>query len=79
MGSPKQEYLMQDMEKRHKAVYQGLGGSFDVYIGKIKRALKWWIDNNLEGVYRDLMEFSKMKRGIKVMPFWIKLYLGLYK
>ena len=79
MGSPKQEYLMQDMEKKHKAVYQGLGGSFDVYIGKIKRAPKWWIDNNMEWLYRDLIEFSKMKRAFKVMPYWFKLYLGLMK
>ena len=38
MGSPKQEFLMADMLKRHKAVYQGLGGSFDVYTGRAKRA-----------------------------------------
>ena len=30
MGSPKQELLMEEMAERHKAVYQGLGGSFDV-------------------------------------------------
>jgi len=79
MGSPKQEYLMQDMEKMHKAVYQGLGGSFDVYIGKLKRAPRWWIENNLEWLYRDLTEFSKMKRAFKVLPYWVKLYLGLIK
>lgn len=79
MGSPKQEYLMQDMEKRHKAVYQGLGGSFDVYVGKSKRAPKWWIDNNLEGLYRIIQEHSKFKRATKVWPYWVKLYLGLMK
>ena len=26
----------------------GLGGSFDVYTGNVKRAPKWWVDNNLE-------------------------------
>ena len=31
MGSPKQELLMEELFKRNKAVYQGLGGSFDVY------------------------------------------------
>ena len=41
MGSPKQEILMADMMERHKAIYQGLGGSFDVYTGKVKRAPLW--------------------------------------
>jgi len=36
MGSPKQEILMSEMQKKHKAVYQGLGGSFDVFIGNVK-------------------------------------------
>ena len=31
MGSPKQELLMEEMMQRHPAIYQGLGGSFDVY------------------------------------------------
>ena len=30
MGSPKQEYLMEKLHQKHKATYQGLGGSFDV-------------------------------------------------
>lgn len=48
MGSPKQEYLMQEIQKQHKAIFQGLGGSFDVYTGNVKRAPKWWVDHNLE-------------------------------
>lgn len=35
MGSPKQELFMEDIQKRHKAIFQGLGGSFDVYTGKL--------------------------------------------
>lgn len=34
MGSPRQELLMEEMQARHSAVYQGLGGSFDVYTGR---------------------------------------------
>ena len=40
MGSPRQEFFMREMLKRHTALYQGLGGSFDVYSGNIKRAPK---------------------------------------
>lgn len=71
MGSPKQEYLMADMLKRHKAVYQGLGGSFDVYTGRAKRAPKWWIDHNAEFVYRLLCQPSRIKRDwIRVKFAW---------
>lgn len=33
MGSPKQEFLMQDMLEEHEALYMGLDGSFDIYAG----------------------------------------------
>ena len=48
MGSPKQELLMDKMSRVHEAIYQGLGGSFDVYTGHVERAPKWWVDHNLE-------------------------------
>ena len=41
MGSPKQELLMEEMSEKHPAIYQGLGGSFDVYTGRVERAPKW--------------------------------------
>lgn len=71
MGSPKQEYLMEEMLKRHKAVYQGLGGSFDVYTNRAKRAPKWWIDHNAEFVYRLICQPSRIKRDwIRVKFAW---------
>ena len=71
MGSPKQEYLMADMLKRHRAVYQGLGGSFDVYTGHAKRAPKWWIDHHAEFVYRLLHQPSRIKRDwVRVKFAW---------
>lgn len=79
MGSPMQEYLMQDMQKRHKAIYQGLGGSFDVYMGCVRRAPKWWADHNLEGVYRAFWEPKKRLKGVlSDVTFLIKLWLGKY-
>lgn len=74
MGSPKQELLMEEMYQKHPAVYQGLGGSFDVYTGNVKRAPEWWIANNLEGIYRTLNEPKKRVMGdIRVMPYFVKL------
>ena len=36
---------MARLYKIHKAVYLGLGGSFDVFTGNVKRAPQWWIDH----------------------------------
>lgn len=69
MGSPVQEILMADMAKRHNAVYQGLGGSFDVYTGKVDRAPKWWLDHNLEAAYRLLRQPKRIKRDIVYLKF----------
>ena len=69
MGSPKQEYLMQEIQKRHNAIFQGLGGSFDVYTGNVKRAPKWWIDHNLEFAYRLLKEPKRITRQIYLFKF----------
>lgn len=73
MGSPKQEYLMQEIQKRYQAIFQGLGGSLDVYTGNVKRAPKWWLDHNLEFAYRLLKEPKRIKRQIYLLKFawWI--------
>ena len=69
MGSPKQELLMEEMLERHPAVYQGLGGSFDVYTGLVKRAPQWWVNHNLEFAYRLLHEPKRIKRQIHLVKF----------
>lgn len=73
MGSPKQEILMEEMLHRHKAIYQGLGGSFDVYTGHVRRASEWWVHHNIEWLYRLIHQPSRIKRQIKLVRFvwWI--------
>lgn len=79
MGSPVQEYLMQDMHKVHPAIYQGLGGSFDVYTGTVRRAPKWFADRGLEGVYRAFWEPRKRLKGVlSDVWFLIALKTGRY-
>lgn len=73
MGSPKQELLLEDIQKKHSAVYQGLGGSFDVYTGHVKRAPKWWVKYNLEWAYRLLSQPSRIKRQIHLVKFVVML------
>ena len=69
MGSPKQELLMERMLERHPAIYQGLGGSFDVYTGNVKRAPAWWVNHNLEFAYRLIKEPKRIKRQIHLVKF----------
>lgn len=76
MGSPKQEVLMEEMFQQHPAIYQGLGGSFDVYTGNVKRAPKWWIDHNLEFAYRLVKQPSRIKRQIHLIRFLQLVNMG---
>lgn len=70
MGSPKQELLMEEMQQRHPAIYQGLGGSFDVYTGHVERAPRWWIDHNLEFLYRLIKQPSRIRRQIHLLRYF---------
>lgn len=76
MGSPKQELFMEEMYEHHKAIYQGLGGSFDVYTGNVSRAPEWWINHNLEWAYRLIKQPSRINRHLKLIKFWILLQFG---
>ena len=73
MGSPKQELLMQEMQQHHPAIYQGLGGSFDVYVGNVERAPRWWVKNNLEWAYRLVKQPTRIKRQIHLVRFFFKI------
>ena len=76
MGSPKQELLMEEMLERHPAVYQGLGGSFDVFTGHVERAPGWWIRHNLEFAYRLFKQPSRIWRQIHLFKFLLLVELG---
>ncbi|MBQ3676324.1 MAG: WecB/TagA/CpsF family glycosyltransferase [Bacteroidales bacterium] len=78
MGSPKQELLMEEMLQQHKAIYQGLGGSFDVYTGNVKRAPQWWVSHNLEFAYRLLKQPTRIKRQIHLVKFLLMVKLGRF-
>ncbi|SJM18074.1 WecB/TagA/CpsF family glycosyltransferase [Porphyromonas gingivalis] len=74
MGSPKQELLMERMQRAHpNAIYQGLGGSFDVYTGRVERAPEWWIRHNLEFAYRLIKQPSRIKRQIHLVRFLFRV------
>jgi UDP-N-acetyl-D-mannosaminouronate:lipid I N-acetyl-D-mannosaminouronosyltransferase len=68
-GSPKQEFLMSDLNRVYPALYIGLGGSFDVYTGKVKRAPRLFQKYNLEWAYRLLKNPKRIKRQLIYFKF----------
>lgn len=69
MGSPKQELLMEEIQRRHDAIFQGLGGSFDVYTGRVERAPQWWVNHNLEFAYRLIREPKRITRQVHLLKY----------
>lgn len=76
MGSPKQEILMEEMCQRHPAIYQGLGGSFDVYTGHVKRAPKWVCKLQLEWAYRFYAQPTRIGRLKNYLKFLWQMETG---
>jgi UDP-N-acetyl-D-mannosaminouronate:lipid I N-acetyl-D-mannosaminouronosyltransferase len=72
-GSPRQEYLMQELKECHLALYMGLGGSLDVYTGKISRAPKIFQIAGLEWLYRSLKEPKRIRGQLVFIPYLFKL------
>lgn len=79
LGSPKQEIVMIEMSKQHKALYMGLGGSFDVYCGKVKRAPVFFQKYGLEGFYRLVVDPKRLvESNIYYIIYIYKLILGRF-
>ena len=75
-GSPRQEFLMEELLQEYPALYMGLGGSFDVYTGFKKRAPKFFLKTNLEWLYRLLKEPTRFKRQLVLIKFFTLINLG---
>ena len=75
-GSPRQEFLMDELMKVHPALYMGLGGSFDIYGGNKKRAPKLFLDSHLEWLYRLLKEPTRVGRQLNLVKFLFLLKIG---
>tara|TARA_B100000963_G_scaffold360716_1_gene392711 strand:+ start:2686 stop:3384 length:699 start_codon:yes stop_codon:yes gene_type:complete len=73
MGSPLQEKLIINLQDLHKATYMGLGGSFDIYAGKLKRAPDFFINYNLEWAFRLIREPQRFTRQLTLVPFFFKV------
>ncbi len=72
LGSPKQEFFINSIKKQlPESVFIGLGGSFDVWAGKVKRAPKIFRNLGLEWLYRIVTEPERIKRVFPTLPLFI--------
>jgi len=72
LGSPKQErWIIQNKEKIDAYVLQGVGGSFDVISGNIKRAPIWMQKYGLEWLYRTIKQPERFKRIFPTLPLFV--------
>lgn len=76
MGSPRQEILMAEMLQRHNALYQGLGGSFDLFMGTFRRAPRILQQTGCEWLWRFVAQPTRIKRLSPYLKFAGKLYTG---
>ncbi|BDZ29974.1 WecB/TagA/CpsF family glycosyltransferase [Lactiplantibacillus sp. WILCCON 0030] len=71
-GFPKQEFFIAKYRHRVDALWMGVGGSFDVLAGAVKRAPKFWQKHHIEWLYRLIQEPSRFKRML-VLPRYLRL------
>lgn len=70
LGFPKQEeWIVNHLEKFSKGIFIGVGGSFDVISGHVKRAPSIWIKLHLEWLYRLVKQPSRWKRILPIFKF----------
>lgn len=76
MSSPKKEYWINKYQSSLKVPFcMGVGGSFDVLVGKIKRAPGWMQKLGLEWFYRLLQEPTRMWKRYLVTNSLFLFYL----
>ncbi|MGK9174463.1 lipopolysaccharide N-acetylmannosaminouronosyltransferase [Yokenella regensburgei] len=77
MGSPRQEILMRDCRVVHPhALYMGVGGTYDVFTGHVKRAPEVWQRMGLEWLYRLLSQPSRITRQLRLLRYLSWHYRG---
>jgi exopolysaccharide biosynthesis WecB/TagA/CpsF family protein len=68
MGSPRQELLMEQLIAAWPAVYMGIGGSLDVFVGRRRRAPRWMQRIGVEWLFRFVENPSRLSR----LPAYIR-------
>lgn len=77
LGAPKQEkWIYKNKDRLNVRVSIGVGGSFDVMAGKVKRAPKFFQEHSLEWLYR---LYKEPKRFIRMLSLPKFILLVVYK
>ncbi|GAB6902212.1 WecB/TagA/CpsF family glycosyltransferase [Kineosporia succinea] len=71
LGSPRQEIFMQECRRLHPALYIGVGGTFDVVSGQVRRAPAVLRRCGLEWCYRILVQPTRLFRVGRLIRFAI--------
>ena len=79
LGFPKQEiWISENINAFEKGLFMGVGGSFDVLAGEVKRAPLVWQKMNIEWLYRLIQQPSRWKRMLVLPQFVYKVFVGKY-
>lgn len=74
LGAPRQEkWISQHIHLFNKGIFMGIGGSFDVIAGTVKRAPVLWQKLNLEWLYRIVKQPSRIKRSVAIPQFILQI------
>ncbi len=77
LGSPKQEeWIHRCRHRLHVNVIQGVGGTFDVIAGAVRRAPAAWIRLHLEWLYRLLSQPARIRRHGPLLRFTLLVLTG---
>lgn len=75
LGFPRQEnWIHENISQFEKGYFMGVGGSFDVLAGAVKRAPNIWIKLNMEWLYRLLKQPQRFKRMAFLPLFIFKVF-----
>ncbi|MCD7975217.1 MAG: WecB/TagA/CpsF family glycosyltransferase [Phascolarctobacterium sp.] len=74
LGAPKQEkWLASHLTELNPKILMGIGGSFDVFAGKMERAPKWMQDASLEWAFRLYKQPGRWVRMLALPKFVFKV------
>lgn len=72
LGAPRQErWIWAHKRQLPHTVLMGVGGSFDVFAGKVRRAPRWMCELGLEWLFRLIQEPSRFRRMLALPRFVI--------
>ena len=76
LGCPRQEnWIYRFKDKTNAKLLIGLGGSLDVFAGRVKRAPDVFVKMNLEWFYRLLKQPQRLGRMMKIPKFLLQTYI----